>query len=1352
MKHRHVFRLSVLGVGLLLTFAFISIRLVRLEPAPVAIPTLAQLPTGAPVAVNAPAAAPAAEVASAALPVVDAQPAAVAVAQRSIPNGQTEPVAPAAGRITAPARAASAPAVLPESAPASSANVANVPAAPAIVNGASNTSTAPDTVVSAVAASSDTALQSASTGRDVGLAPTAIPLDMTTEEQMLLQRVQSEGVVSVIVGLNTDYQPVGNLSAQQVDAQTAEMRMERQTLVTRLNVAGDARALSNSLEWSIPYLALNVDEEAYRALLASPDVTSIVENGVNELTSLATSTSTVRAQSMWAAGFEGAGQTVAIIDSGVDGTHPAFAGRMVGEACYSGAVGGSQTLCPNLANAQIATGASSPNRCMTLGAASSDDGCYHGTHVAGIAAGRDLAAGIRGVAPSANIIGVQVFSWVPSLSDILASDSDIISGLNYVYSLRFSFNIAAVNLSLGGGSFNAICDSRNTAMTTIFSNLRAAGIAPVVSTGNNGSTTTISYPACISHAVSVGSVTTVGDTRSSFSNTLASITTLMAPGDPIIAAVPFGSDADPDNNGYGSLSGTSMAAPHVAGAFALLRGATAATLTNIQATLRLTGQAITVPGGSIPRTNVWSADRSLRGLPLAPGNDLFSGATLFTTLPYSAAQEIGDATSSVSDPTPLTCSADAYGQSVWYRFTVPTAQNVIVDTQGSNYDTLLSVFTGSEGALTSVGCNDNFTFSGTPTTQSRLTVTAAPGTTYYVLIGRRGGTPSGSQILRFNATFGGGLSGNLIRNGNFSSGASFFTFNGFLAATIESEVLNTRRTSPLGLPYVGNLLPAGLPASAPLDLQLDIGNSSTEAKPLTVVIRDNATAQQIACLFVVPANTPLTRFSMQGITPSAWTQPELRLFLEDLNVPSILFDNIDLQYVPNLSVTSTRCTSALVADREYVVNGNYQYGNFGWNFSGFLAATFESEVLLTRRTAPFGFALINQPVRLPLPAGSPLELNVQIGNSSAEAKYASISLVNTAGTGVMTCAFTIPANTALQTYRLQGRTANEWAGVDVRFNAEDINIPWLRVDNVSMQYRPTLGVTSTVCTPYVWYNQNYIPNFDFTYGNLFWTFEGALNANFVGGVLQMTRTNAASTARLSQVARVDILPSETMNLTVQLGNSSTAAKSVQIGVYNAALGGSGSVVCNFSVPASSPLQTYTLRGRGTSAWPLVGIYVQVNDNNQPNLLVDNLNLSINTTAVTTPTCLLPGGAAALPEELTATPLPTDEVKPSETPTVTATPTATLDGTPTATPTPRGLEPTPTELPSATPLPSETPLPTDVPTLTPPPTEPPTATPEPPTATLEPPTVTPTETPTATATALPPAEGGSPGAEVPPAGG
>lgn len=1185
MTHRQLFRLGLLGASLLLAFAFISLRLVRIEPAPVAIPTLAQLPTGAPVAINAPAAAVPVEVASAALPVVDAQVAPVEVAQRALPNGQTEPVAPALGRINAPSRAASTPAAPPANAPASNASAA---AAPVTANAASNTSIEPETAVSAAAAS-DTGLQSASSGRDVGLAPTALPLDMTAEEQVLLQRVQSEGVVSVIVGLNTDYQPVGGLSAQQVDAQTAEMRIERQTLVSRLNVAGAARALSNSVEWSIPYLALNVDEEAYRALLASPDVTSIVENGVNELTSLATSTSTVRAQSMWASGFEGAGQTVAILDSGVDGTHPAFAGRMVGEACYSGAVGGSQTLCPNLANAQIATGASSPNRCMTLGAASSDDGCYHGTHVAGTAAGRDLAAGIRGVAPSANIIGVQVFSWVPSLSDILASDSDIISGLNYVYSLRFSFNIAAVNLSLGGGLFTSTCDTRNTAMTSIFANLRAAGIAPVVSTGNNGSTTSISYPACISHAVSVGSVTTVGDTRSSFSNTLASITTLMAPGDPIIAAVPFGSDADPDNNGYASLSGTSMAAPHVAGAFALLRGATGATLTNIQATLRTSGRAITVPGGSIPRIDVWSADRALRGLPLAPTNNLFSGATLFTTLPYSVAQEVGDANNSPSDPAPLACTADAYGQSVWYRFTVPTAQNVIVDTQGSNYDTILSVYTGSEGALTVVGCNDNFTFSGTPTTQSRLTVTAAPGTTYYVMVARRGGTPAGSQILRFNAQFGGALTGNLIRNGDFSSGASFFTFNGFLAATIESEVLNTRRTSPLGLPYVGNLLPAGLPASAPLDLQIDIGNSSTEAKPLTIVIRDNATAQQVACLFVIPANTPLTRFSMQAITPSAWSQPELRLFLEDLNVPSILFDNINLQYVPNLTVTSTRCTSALVADREYVVNGNYQYGNFSWNFSGFLAATFESEVLLTRRTAPFGFGLVNQPVRLPLPAGAPLELTVAIGNSSAEAKYASISLFNTGGAGSMTCAFTIPANTALQTYRLQGRTANDWAGVDVRFNAEDINIPWLRVDNVSMQYRPTLGVTSTVCTPYVWYNQNYLPNFDFTYGNLFWTFEGAINANFVGGVLQMTRTNTASTARLSQVARVDILPSETMNLTVQLGNSSTAAKNVQIGVYNAALGGSGAVICSFSVPASSPLQTYTLRGRGTSAWPLVGL-------------------------------------------------------------------------------------------------------------------------------------------------------------------
>ncbi|MDX2137557.1 MAG: S8 family serine peptidase [Chloroflexota bacterium] len=1356
MKRNQIARLVLLGASLLLAFVAISFRILgTTSQPPVAIPTLAQLPPD----VAASSAGDAVEVAL--LPSgAQSQPAPVGVpvtsSEQVVPPAAAQPQLPAAVRgmgqsamvaeVAQPAaasdEAAASTGALPPSAPliekegttvAEEAPAAPPAAAPVIP-------AQPPALDAALSAppvwqrSEETVLEPDSL---VGATP--IPETLTAEEEALVQRAEAEGLISVIVGIDFNWEPNGELSAQEVDAQVATMRSQRLSIVSRASNLGEAAIVSESQDWIIPYMALNVDAAGLRALATMPGVTTITENRYNEMF-LNEGTRIVRAQSMWAAGYEGQGQTVAIIDGGTDMQHPALIGRNAGEACYSGSVAGSTSLCYNFTNAQIGLGAASPYRCQQLGASAPDDGCEHGTHVAGTAAGNDQAAGIRGVAPRANVIGVNVFSWVPAQQTILASDSNIISGLNYVYSLRFSYNIAAVNLSLGGGQFFGYCDTANPAMTSIFASLRAAGIAPVVATGNNGFNTSISYPACISNAVSVGSVND-SRVRSVFSNSLNTITWFMAPGESIFAAVPFGSDTDIASggtaDGYGTLSGTSMATPHVAGAIAVLKQATGVSTEVALTTLRTTGQAIAVPNGTTPLIDLWRADRSLRGLSTVPSNDLFGAATVFSTLGYRAVQETTDATGSGTDP--ALCNTSS--RSVWYRYFAPATQTIAFDTIGSNYDTVMAVYTGTEGALTQIVCNDDA--SGV---QSRVQFNAVAGTTYHIQVSKFGtGTPLGSQVLRFNSSY---VSGNpnLISNGGFTSGTTGFTFNGFLAATLESGVLNTRRTSPLGLPYIGYLLGGSLPAATGMDVTLDVGNSSAEAKQFTVAVRDNATGQQVACNFVVPANSALAQYRLRGVTPAGWTQPELRLFLEDLNVPSILFDNISLQLAIGLSLPATECTTPLTADREYAVNGNFQYGNFNWNFSGFLAATFDSGTLLTRRTAPFGFGLVNQPTRLPLPPGAPVQLQVQVGNDSAEAKYFSLVLGNTGGTETLSCPFVIPANSILRTFTLQGRIPSNWTGTDVRFFAEDINIPWLRVDNVSLQYVPSLTLVNTVCSSGFASNRNYILNGDFVYGNLFHSFVGPISASFSGGgALQMTRLGSTGFAYWEQTTRINALVEEDWQMTVQLGNTTTAAKSAYFGVYDITTSALFSE-CTFSVPANSPLQTYTMRFSQSQAFTRMSAYVGVADNNQPFLLVDNIVLQQTSLGITNVVqCLLPGGAAPLlptPPGLPTLPIQipepfvTDEPKPPiAVPTIepTGEPTIVIPTpvTPVMEETPRGFEPPVAPTVEAPTL--------EVPTVEAPTAEVPTAEPTP-----EPPTPEAPVEPAPASPEAPPAEGLSPG--------
>src|SRR5204863_8626591 len=122
-------------------------------------------------------------------------------------------------------------------------------------------------------------------------------------------------------------------------------------------------------------------------------------------------------------------------------------------------------------------------------------GCWHGTHVAGIAAGNGAGAGVSfsGMAKGAQIMAVQVFSKFTRASDcggsapcVLAWTSDIIAGLERVYAVRGARNIAAANLSLGSGGATTACDTDPT--KPIIDNLRASGIATVVAGGNGGLT------------------------------------------------------------------------------------------------------------------------------------------------------------------------------------------------------------------------------------------------------------------------------------------------------------------------------------------------------------------------------------------------------------------------------------------------------------------------------------------------------------------------------------------------------------------------------------------------------------------------------------------------------------------------------------------------------------------------------------------------------------------------------------------------------------------------------------------------------------------------------------------------
>lgn len=338
-----------------------------------------------------------------------------------------------------------------------------------------------------------------------------------------------------------------------------------------------------------PAAAMLLTEGEIAGLAREPGVARIVEDRLDAPT-LDYSAAVTGGIDMHNRGFQGAGTAVAILDTGVDMQHAMFSGRIAASACFSSTVSGQSTsLCPG-GDAQSLTPLAGDN-CEIQGPLGSGiPGCEHGTHVAGIAVGGRIphpVAGfdLVGMAPAAGIIAVKVFSRFnasqfcgPIAPCVLSYSSDQIAALEWIYDQRQTLDIAAVNMSLGGGRSEWSC--LDNPRRDIIVALREAGIATVIATGNDGYDNALSYPACIPEAIAVGSL-------GPYSNE-GFWRDLLAPGDLIMSAYPG------RNNAAGSATveatGTSMAAPHVAGGLALLREAyPEASIDQMESALQVSG-------------------------------------------------------------------------------------------------------------------------------------------------------------------------------------------------------------------------------------------------------------------------------------------------------------------------------------------------------------------------------------------------------------------------------------------------------------------------------------------------------------------------------------------------------------------------------------------------------------------------------------------------------------------------------------------------------------------------------------------------------------------------------------------
>ena len=248
----------------------------------------------------------------------------------------------------------------------------------------------------------------------------------------------------------------------------------------------------------------------------------------------------VGAPSAWAAGVTGAGITVAVVDTGVDATHPDLAANMwtnPGEIAGNGLDDDNNGFIDDSRGWDFASNDNDP---MDLNG--------HGTHVAGTIAAANDGSGQTGVAYGARIMPVRVLDAAGR-----GTYAAIANGVRYAT----ANGARVINLSLGGGT-------GSPDLQLAIQEAAARGVVVVMAAGNDGAAT-VGYPAAYATTVGLAAgAVDINGTLASFSNRAGStpLDYVTAPGVNVYSTLP--------GNAYGYLSGTSMATPHLAGLAALI--------------------------------------------------------------------------------------------------------------------------------------------------------------------------------------------------------------------------------------------------------------------------------------------------------------------------------------------------------------------------------------------------------------------------------------------------------------------------------------------------------------------------------------------------------------------------------------------------------------------------------------------------------------------------------------------------------------------------------------------------------------------------------------------------------------
>jgi serine protease len=360
---------------------------------------------------------------------------------------------------------------------------------------------------------------------------------------------------------------------------------------------------------------------------------------------------------------------------------------------------------------------------------------WHGTHVAGtVAAVTNNARGVAGTAFGARIVPVRVLGRGGGYDSDIA-DAVIWASGGSVSGVPANANPAeAINLSLGGSG------SCGSAMQNAINGAVGRGSTIVIAAGNSNANTSGFSPANCNNVIAVGSITSTG-ARSSFSN-YGALVDIAAPGSDIYSTLNTGTQG-PGSESYASYSGTSMAAPHVAGVVALIQSVSnpAKTPAQVEALIKSTARAF----------------------PSTPSQPIGAGIVNAKAAVDAAAGGGGDPDpgpggGELQNGTPVTGVSGASGSTQYWTITVPSgATSLTIATSGGTGDVDMYVRRGSQPTTSTYDCRPYRAGNA-----ESCSFTNPQAGTWHVML--RGYSAYSGVTLTGSYTVGGG-GGNALQNG-----------------------------------------------------------------------------------------------------------------------------------------------------------------------------------------------------------------------------------------------------------------------------------------------------------------------------------------------------------------------------------------------------------------------------------------------------------------------------------------------------------------------------------------------------------------------------------------------------------